>query len=105
VALDRELWGPEPSDAELQAAAAIGRQAAVEARRSLPDNWDRGSDGRPLPHLDDARRGYPGSELSFAVWLSTPNVDLDGSTPAAALAAGRHAAVVEAATALRLDYA
>jgi hypothetical protein len=105
VTLDRELWGPGPSDAQVQAAAQIGRQAAAEARSALPEGWDRGAIGQPLPHLDDVRCGYPGSELSFAVWMTTPNADLDGATPAKALHDGRHIDVIEAAAALRLDFA
>jgi hypothetical protein len=100
VALDQELWGPEPSDEELRGARAIARAAEAEARSLLPTRWDRGADGSPLPHLDDARRAYPGTGLSFAVWMTTANADLDGATPARALVEGRHRAVIEAATAL-----
>lgn len=103
MALDRDLWGSEPSDEEVVAARVIARQAEAEARASLTAAWDRGSDGRPLPHLDDARRAYPGGGLSFAVWMTTPNPDLNDTTPAQALTDGRHAAVVAAATALHLD--
>lgn len=100
MALDPELWGAEPSDAEVTAARAVARAAEAEARASLPAGWDRASDGQPLPHLADVRGVYPGSGLSFAVWMTTPNADLRGSTPARALADGRHKAVLEAATAL-----
>lgn len=97
---EHDLWGTEPSDAEVAAARAVARAAEAEARASLPAGWDRGGDGQPLPHLADARGAYPGSDLSFAVWMTTANPDLGGVTPAQALADHRHAAVLEAATAL-----
>lgn len=100
MALDHDLWGPEPSDDELAAARAVARCAAAEAQASLPAGWDRGADGQPLPHLDDAHRAYPGSDLSFAVWMTTPSADLGGVTPAQALVDGRRRAVIEAAAAL-----
>lgn len=94
VKLDPDQWGPEPSQAELEAAARIGEAAVAQARRSLPSDWDRDADGRPLPHLADVRGCYPGTDLAFAVWMTTPNADLGGVTPAQALKARRRAAVV-----------
>ena len=104
MTLDRELWGPPPTDSEIGAAAIVARQAEAEARAALPVDWDRGPDGERLPYLDDARRAYPGSELSFAVWMTTPNPDLDAITPAQALVAGRRDEVVHAAAVLQLGF-
>jgi hypothetical protein len=63
--------------------------------------WDRGPNGGPLPRLDGARAGYPGSDLSFAVWMTTPSVDLDDLTPAQALQCGRHEEVTKPLAAMR----
>jgi hypothetical protein len=54
-----------------------------------------------LSGLDEARAGYPGSDLSLALWMTTPSADLDCLTPAQALHRDRHEQVAEPLAAIR----
>jgi hypothetical protein len=52
-----------------------------------------------LPGLAALRRAFPGGLVALSHWATAPNADLDGSTPADALAAGRVDDVVAVAAA------
>jgi hypothetical protein len=53
-----------------------------------------GDDGT-LPGLRDVIAAWPGSTLALTLWATTPAADLDGQTPAQALAAQRVDDVIE----------
>lgn len=42
-----------------------------------------------VPGIDAIRRVFPGGVVSLTEWMTTPNVELDGATPAEALVAER----------------
>ena len=53
-----------------------------------------------LPGLAQLRQVFPGGLVSLSRWATTPNVELDGKTPADVLAAGRVDDVVRVAATL-----
>lgn len=53
-----------------------------------------------LPGIAALREVFPGGLVALSRWVTTPNADLGGATPADALAAGRAPQVIAAAAAI-----
>lgn len=53
-----------------------------------------------LPGIAAVREVFPGGLVALSRWVTTPNADLGGATPADALAAGRVPQVIAAAAAI-----
>lgn len=83
----------------LESGSVVGLKQGREWR--LPA-WQFHADAERgmVPGLAQLRRVFPGGLVSLSDWVTTPNVDLDGSTPLAELAAGRVDVVLLAAQGL-----
>jgi hypothetical protein len=81
-------------------AVTRGEAIVAEAEHALPADWGQAPGGAPLPGVDEIRGAYPGTDLAFAVWMTSTNVDLGGTTPREALIHGQRARVLALAVAL-----
>jgi hypothetical protein len=100
---DPGVWGPEPSPTAVALAVSRGKAIVAEAERALPADWGQAPDGARLPGVDEIRGAYPGTDLAFAVWMTSASVDLGGITPREALIRGQRARVLAVAGALGLS--
>jgi hypothetical protein len=65
---------------------AAGTLSALARGRELRFPAWQFHEGAALPGLAELLAAYPGGALALSTWASTPNPDLDGLTPAQALA-------------------
>ncbi len=65
---------------------AAGSLSALARGRELRFPAWQFHEGATLPGLAEVLAAYPGSTLALTTWASTPNLDLDGATPAQMLA-------------------
>lgn len=92
--------GVEP--ATIEALVAAGELLVVETGAGLMiPRWQlRTSESgtrTPIEGVDELARAFGGDVVSLARWMSRPNDEFAGATPASVLAAGRVADVVELA--------